>query len=51
MIDEIKAKVEGWVIDPGTMMGRVLADKRLMLSYWVMKNLMSHVLMDYENKE
>ena len=49
-MDEIQEEVEEWVMYPSTTVRMVSAYERLMMAYWVIKNLMSHVMMEGENK-
>ena len=39
-MDEIREEVEEWVMDLGTTTGKASSYERLMMLYWVMKNLM-----------
>ena len=50
-MEKIREEVEEWVMEPDTMTGRALDYECLMILYWVMNNLMSHVLMEGGNKK
>ena len=49
-MEEIREEVEEWVMDLRTTRRRVYAYEHLMMAYWVVKNLMSHVTMEGKNK-
>jgi len=44
-VDELRSEVEDWVVDPGTTAGRATAYDRMVMLYWVTKNLLAHAIM------
>ena len=40
--EEMCPKVEYWVVEPGNIVGRVVAYDRLLILYWVNMNLITH---------
>ena len=49
-IDMVREEVEGWIVDPGSMVGRASAHDCLVMLYWVLMNLVTHVAMNIEAK-
>ena len=49
-MDEVREVAKEWVMDLGTTTRRASTYEFLMMLYWVMKNLMSHVMMEGGNK-
>jgi len=43
--DELRGEVEEWVMDPGSTAGRASAYDRMVMLYWVTKNLLAHAIM------
>lgn len=49
-VDELHSEVEDWVVDPGTTVGRATTYDRMIMVYWVTKNLLAHAIMINHNK-
>ena len=45
-MDKIREEVVEWVQDPISNAGCLLAYDQIMVTYWVMKGILSHVLME-----
>ena len=49
-IETVWEEVEGWIIDPGSTTGRASTHDCLVMLYWVLMNLVTHVAMNIEAK-
>ena len=49
-IETVREEVEGWIIDPSSTAGRASTHYHLVMLYWVLMNLVTHVAMNIEAK-
>lgn len=49
-IEEVRQEVEEWVVDPGSTAGWAAAYDRMIMLYWVIMNLVTHVSLSLEAK-
>ena len=51
LIEEVCQEVEYWIVDPGSMAGRASTYDRIIMLYWVIMNLVTHVTLNLEAKK
>ena len=49
-IEEVSQEAKDWVVDPGSTTGRETAYDRMIMLYWVIMNLVTHVSFNLEAK-